>query len=102
MKTFQLTGRIGNDAQKTQFENKTVIEFSVAENFSYTSEGKKVEETAWHDCKIWRSNGKEKIADYLKKGILVTVEGNLRYSSYEKDGYKFTKAYILVSDIQIC
>jgi len=102
MKTFQMTGRIGSDAQITELEKKSVIEFSMAENFTYLdAKGKKIEEVVWHDCKIWRNKAKTKVADFLKKGSLVSIEGNLRYNSYEKDGQKISRAYILVSDLQI-
>ena len=67
MTTFKLTGRIGNDAKKTTFESgKSVVEFSIAENYTYRSNGEKITETEWHDCKIWRNADHSGIVDYLK------------------------------------
>ncbi|MBT3260615.1 single-stranded DNA-binding protein [bacterium] len=39
--------------------------------------------------------------DYLKKGRLVSIEGKLQISSYEKDGEQKTSAEIIADNMQI-
>ena len=68
------------NAKKTTFESgKTVIEFSIAKNYTYRSNCKKVTDTTWHECKVLRNRESTQIADYLKKGTIISVSGYLRY-----------------------
>jgi single-stranded DNA-binding protein len=61
---FKLT--VCQDVKTTTFESgKTVIEFSIAENHTYRSNGEKVTDTTWHECKLWSSGDSVQIADYL-------------------------------------
>jgi single stranded DNA-binding protein len=100
MTTFKLTGRLGQDASKTTFESgKSVIEFIIAENYTYRSHGEKVNETTWHDCKLWRSGESAQIVDYLKKGTLISVSGFLRYQDVK--GIKVKRAFIQVQDVKL-
>ena len=103
MTTFKLTGRIGNDAKKTTFDSgKTLIEFSIAENYFYYNNKEKVEATEWHDCRLWRSTENEMISKHLTKGALVTVSGDVRYYQFKDlNGYLVRKPHILVSEIKI-
>jgi len=83
MTTFKLT--VCQDAKTTTFESgKTVIEFSFAENYTYRSNGEKVNDTTWHECKLWRSGDSVQIADYLKKVPRLRDDLRLRLSSLSK------------------
>ena len=65
------------------------INFSVAVNKSYkNSEGTKVEKTDWISAVIWKKKDASiKIADYLKKGTKVLIEGEPGVDSFiGKDG----------------
>ena len=42
----------------------------------------------------------EGIAQYLKKGTMVFVQGKLRWSSWEKDGQKRSKHEVIVDEIE--
>ena len=102
MRTFQCTGRIGKDAEKMSFESgNSVIEFNLAENFHFKNNaGEKIDSVEWHECRLWRNNGNDKIAEYLKKGTLISVSGNVRYHTFKnKEGQHVKKAYILVDEV---
>jgi single-stranded DNA-binding protein len=88
------------NAKKTTFESgKTVIEFSNAKNYTYRSNGEKVTDTTWHDCKLWRNGESVQIADYLKKGTLISVSGYLRYQNVK--GSKQKRTFIQVQDVKL-
>lgn len=70
-------GHIGRDCSIRHLENGTAaINFPLActERWSDKS-GQKHEHTTWVDCTVWRKPENMKIADYLKKGQLVKIEG---------------------------
>ncbi len=76
-----------------------MIEFNIAENYTYRSNGEKVTDTTWHECKLWRSGDSVQIADYLKKGTLISISGYLRYQNV-KDS-KVKRAFIQVQDVKL-
>lgn len=51
------------------------------------------------DCTMFGERA-AKIKQYLSKGSKVTIEGKLRYSSWEKDGQKRSKIEVMVDDIE--
>ncbi|WP_069660554.1 single-stranded DNA-binding protein [Arcticibacter eurypsychrophilus] len=84
-----LVGHLGKDPEVRHLENGTsVASFTLATSENYTRDGKKVEQTEWHNIVVWR--GLADVAEkYLKKGELVYVEGKLRTRSYDdKNGVK--------------
>ncbi|NNC94958.1 MAG: single-stranded DNA-binding protein [Chitinophagales bacterium] len=85
-----LVGRLGADPEVRHFDNDTsVANFRIATNESYKDkEGKRIDQTEWHSIAVWR--GLAKVAEqYLKKGMLVYVEGKLKTRSWDdKDGNK--------------
>ena len=85
-----LVGRVGKDPVVKQFSNGgSVAEFSLATDDSYTKNGEKVQQTDWHNIKSTFPKLNEVIEKYVKKGMLVYVEGKLKYRSYDdKDGNK--------------
>jgi single-strand DNA-binding protein len=86
-----LIGRLGKDPVLKTFSNDNAIaEFSIATDESYKNrEGQKVEQTEWHNIKIPTKKQAEIAEKYLKKGMLVFVEGRIRTRSYDdKDGNK--------------
>lgn len=86
-----LIGRLGKDPVLKSFSNDNAIaEFSIATDESYKNrEGQKVEQTEWHNIKVPTKKQAEIAEKYLKKGMLVYVEGRIRTRSYDdKDGNK--------------
>lgn len=67
-------GHLGKDATVNTVSGKNVINFTVAHTESYKKQdGTKVDNTTWLSCSYW--NDSTAVAQYLKKGTLVYVEG---------------------------
>ena len=84
-----LVGHLGKDPEVRHLDgNVTVASFPLATSESYNKEGKRIEQTEWHNIVMWR--GLADIASkYLQKGKLVYIEGKLRTRSFEdKEGHK--------------
>ena len=97
----QLIGNLGQDPEsKTLDSGKKVAKFTLATSESYkNADGKKVEETTWHNIVAW--NGLADIASkYLKKGQQVAIDGRIVYRTYE-DKNKVTKYFteIVANDL---
>jgi len=80
----QLIGRLGKDVEvKTLESGKTLAKVSLATSEIYKdSEGKKTENTQWHNLTFW-GNTAENAGNILKKGSEIAVAGRLNYSNYE-------------------
>lgn len=84
-----LVGHLGKDPEVRHLDGGvSVASFPLATSETYTKDGKKVEQTEWHNIVMWR--GLADIASkYLQKGKLVYIEGKLRTRSFEdKEGNK--------------
>ncbi|SMO58187.1 single-stranded DNA-binding protein [Solitalea koreensis] len=84
-----LVGHLGKDPELRQLDGGVkVASFPLATSETYTKDGKKVEQTEWHNIVMWR--GLADIAEkFLVKGKLVYIEGKLRTRSWDdKDGNK--------------
>ncbi len=84
-----LVGHLGKDPEIRQLEGGvSVASFPLATSETFNKDGKKVEQTEWHNIVLWRSLA-EVAAKFLQKGKLVYIEGKLRTRSFEdKDGIK--------------
>lgn len=79
---MEITGRITKDASVFKVSgNKEVLNFSIAVNDSYKPKGgtelKKI--VTYIDCSYWLS---PKIAEWLKKGVLVELFGRIGLNVY--------------------
>jgi single-strand DNA-binding protein len=97
----QLIGNLGQDPEsKTMDSGKKFAKFTLATSETYkNADGKKVEETTWHNIVAW--NGLADIAGrFLKKGQQVAIEGRIVYRTYE-DKNKVTKYFteIVANDL---
>ncbi|MCO4293385.1 single-stranded DNA-binding protein [Solitalea sp. MAHUQ-68] len=84
-----LVGHLGKDPELRHLEGGVkVASFPLATSETYTKDGKKIEQTEWHNIVMWR--GLADIAEkFLVKGKLVYIEGKLRTRSWEdKEGHK--------------
>ncbi|MGB4774193.1 MAG: single-stranded DNA-binding protein [Daejeonella sp.] len=84
-----LIGHLGKDPEVRHLEGGvSVASFPLATSETYNKDGRKVEQTEWHNIVMWR--GLADIASkYLQKGKLVYIEGKLRTRSFEdKEGHK--------------
>jgi single-strand DNA-binding protein len=80
-----LTGRLTADAKVSVVNgDKKVVNFSIAMNDSYRSNGETVRTTTYVDCAYWINAG---VGEYLKKGLMVTLFGRLGSRAWvDKDG----------------
>lgn len=70
-------GHLGRDCSVKHLDGGScAINFSIACTERYKDKtGTPHEKTTWLDCVLWRKPESLKIADYLKKGQLVSIEG---------------------------
>lgn len=102
MNTTIITGNIAQDATvRTNPNNDSSISFGVAVNKKWKNQAGEIkEETTWFDCTIWRKPEKTSIANYLKKGTFVTVQGEVSTRAYaNKDGDPVARLCLKVEDI---
>ena len=81
---MQLIGRLGGDAEVRDVNSTKVISFNVAHTEKYMDRktNQMTEKTVWVRCSMWRDADKIKVADYLKKGTQVYVEGTPSSNAY--------------------
>jgi single-strand DNA-binding protein len=94
-----LIGRLGQDPKLAYLPSGTpAAEFTLATDESYKNrEGQKVEQTEWHRVKVYGKSA-EFCSNYLAKGRLVYVEGQLRTRSWEdQQGQKRYMTEVVVS-----
>lgn len=105
MNRYQAIGNLGRDAEaRTLDSGSTAISFTVAVTEKYTDKsGQKVENTTWINCTLWRTAQQSTaIANYLKKGQKVLVEGKPSVRSYEKnDGTHGASLELRVDNIEL-
>jgi single-strand DNA-binding protein len=84
-----LVGHLGKDPEVRHLDgNVTVASFPLATSETYNKDGKRIEQTEWHNIVMWRGLA-DVAAKYLQKGKLVYIEGKLRTRSFEdKEGHK--------------
>jgi single-strand DNA-binding protein len=84
-----LIGHLGKDPDVRYLEGGvSVASFPLATSETFNKDGKKVEQTEWHNIVMWRSLA-DVAAKFLQKGKLVYIEGKLRTRSFEdKEGIK--------------
>lgn len=84
-----LIGRLGKDPEIRTFETGAKkASFTLATSEIYKDkEGRKIEQTEWHNIICWR-NLADIAEQYLTKGKLIYVEGKLRTRNWEDGGIK--------------
>lgn len=86
MNLFAFTGNLGGDVKVNQVSGSTVANFSVAVKSGYGDKA----QTNWIAVSLWGKQAESKLVDYLVKGQMVAVTGEL--STREHDG----KTYLQV------
>lgn len=77
-----VAGNVGKDAELRDAGGTSVLGFSVAGTAGWGDR----EQTLWFNCSIWGKRG-ESLAQYIKKGTRVTVNGELSQREYEGKQY---------------
>lgn len=99
MNLVVLRGNLARDPElRVVGEKQTaVVNFTVATSREFTrADGSQDKITSFIQCEAWDS-GAEAIANSLKKGDPVMVEGSLRNDSWEKDGVKHSTLKVRVN-----
>ncbi len=98
-----LIGRLGRDPEVRRLESgAAVAKFSMATDESYKDkEGNKVTQTEWHNVVVWR--GLAEVAEkFLRKGMLVYVEGKLTHREYtDKENQKRYITEVVANDFRM-
>lgn len=100
MNVFVATGRLTKDPEKRTTQNGTsVCTFTLAVDRRYkNANGER--ETDFFPVVCWRHTA-DFAAEYLSKGRLVCVHGEMQTRSYEKDGVKRYVTECVANDMQI-
>ncbi len=99
-----LVGRLGRDPE-TRFTSggQPVGNFSLATDESYKDRnGERQKRTEWHKVVLWGKLA-EIAQQYLKKGMLVYIEGRIQTRQWEdkRDGQKRTSTEIVASTMKM-
>ncbi len=102
LNALYLQGRLTKDASMNTMSNGScVLTLSLAVNKDYldrsTNEWKKI--TNFFDVSYWGEVAKKNLAEYTK-GREVLIEAELKTSSWEKDGKKFSRVEIRANKVR--
>ena len=100
MKKAILIGRVVKDPElRTTPNNRSVCQFTIAVNRTYTNEeGKR--EADFINCVVWDKQA-ENLAMYQKKGNQIAVEGRIQTGSYDaQDGSKRYTTDVVADNVQ--
>lgn len=97
-----LVGRLTKDIGDLRYthEQMAIGEISIAVNRSRKVNDQWQDESSFFNCTIF-GKAAENLKQYLKKGQQVAIEGSLKQERWEKDGQKFSKVSIQVSNVQL-
>lgn len=94
MNKVMLIGRLTKVPELRSTPNdKKVCEFTLATNRINN------EDADFISCIVWEKQA-ENLCKYQTKGSLIGIIGQLRTTSYEKEGVRKYKTYVLVSEIE--
>lgn len=80
MNRVTLLGNVGKDPELKTVGGTPLAKFSVATNERYKDrDGNRQDHTEWHNVECWGKTA-EFVAQYVKKGRMVYIEGSLRTS----------------------
>jgi single-strand DNA-binding protein len=100
---IKLIGNVGKDVELKHLENdRKVARIVLATNKTFKKQnGEKESKTEWHNIEFWGDTA-QFCGNYIKKGMLLYVCGELRTDSYEnKDGIKQYRVKIAGADVKI-
>jgi single-strand DNA-binding protein len=94
-------GTLGRDPElKALPGGQSVVSFSMATTRTWKDQnGAKQEDTQWHNIVCFGKRA-DVLAQYVKKGDRLYVEGRMQTRSWEKDGFKHYRTEVVVDDFQ--
>lgn len=94
MNSINLIGRITKELElRTTPSDKKVCEFSIAVNRIGT------DKTDFINCQVWGKQA-ENLTKYQGKGNLIGVTGSLNVDTYEVEGQRRYKTYVVANNIE--
>lgn len=98
---LQIVGNLGADCIQKEVNGKNVINFNVAHTERFKDgQGNLKEKTTWVNCAYWTD--RTAVAQYLKKGKQVYVEGSPEAEAYtNKDNQPAATLRLRVRDLQL-
>ena len=98
---LQIVGNLGADCIQKEVNGKTVINFNVAHTEKFKdAQGNLKERTTWVNCAYWTD--RTAVAQYLKKGKQVYVEGSPEAEAYtNKENQPAATLRMRVRDLQL-
>lgn len=98
-----ISGRLTRDPELRQTAGGTpVLGLGVAVNDrrKNVQSGQWEDYTNYIDCTMFGARA-ESVSRFLTKGMLVCVEGRLRWSQWERDGQKRSKIEVIVDELEL-
>lgn len=98
---------IGNTGKKPEVKNfdsgYSVAKFSLATSKKVKKGGEYEMETQWHNIEVIgkTDSGLLKVMPYIIKGSKLLIEGEIKYSSYKKDGEVKYMTSIVASNLRL-
>lgn len=89
MTTVTILGKLGGDVELKDVNGTALAKFSVAQNVGYGDK----KSTNWFSVSIWGGQAKSNFVDYLKKGQMVQVVGELSTREYNGKTYMEVRSY---------
>lgn len=98
----EIIGRLGADPETRYTQNgMTVTAFKVATSKSWKDkQGQRQERTEWHNVTAFNKLA-EICGEYLRKGSLVFVTGELQTDKWEKDGVTRYTTKLIASEMKM-
>lgn len=96
----RLIGRLGNNPEMRYLPNGTPccrVRLATSRRWKDKS-GERKEDTQWHRVVAYGRIA-EIMSEYLRKGSLISVEGRIDYSSYDKDGVTCYSTDIVLEEL---
>jgi single-strand DNA-binding protein len=98
-----LVGNVGQDPETRYMPNGgavTNISLATSETWKDKNTGEQQERTEWHRVVFYQRLA-EIVAEYVRKGSKIYVEGRLQTRSWEQDGVKRYSTEIIANDMQM-
>ncbi|MDR2718718.1 MAG: single-stranded DNA-binding protein [Treponema sp.] len=96
-----LIGRLTRDAElKSIASGQAVCKFSIAVNRRKKNGDQWEDEANFFDIVVWGRQG-ESLHQYLVKGKMIAVDGELRQDRWQQDGQNRSKIEIVANNIQL-
>jgi len=98
-----LVGNVGQDPETRYLPNGgavTNLSIATSETWRDKNSGEEQQRTDWHRVVFYQKLA-EIVAEYVRKGAKLYVEGRLQTRSWEKDGQKFYATEIIANEMQM-